>query len=65
MFVLLLVKLIFQTKKSGFADDGKAPFVVRGGDAKRKRETRDSKFGFGGKKRVRYFILFFFSKEDI
>ena len=60
-----LDKWRLQRKKSGFADDGKAPFEVSGGDAKRKRETRDSKFGFGGKKRVRYFILFFFSKEDI
>ncbi|CAL6420524.1 unnamed protein product [Bathycoccus prasinos] len=40
-----------QRKKSGFADDGKAPFEGAGGDVKRKRETRDSKFGFGGKKR--------------
>mmetsp|Transcript_10707 Transcript_10707/g.30431 ORF Transcript_10707/g.30431 Transcript_10707/m.30431 type:complete len:306 (-) Transcript_10707:35-952(-) len=46
-----LDKWRLQRKKSGFADDGKAPFEVSGGDAKRKRETRDSKFGFGGKKR--------------
>jgi rRNA-processing protein EBP2 len=52
-----------QRKKSGFADDGKAPFEGAGGDGmKRKRETRDSKFGFGGKKRVskRFIITFYF-----
>ena len=42
-----------QRQKSGFADDGKAPFEGAGGDAKRKREARDSKYGFGGRKKVR------------
>lgn len=42
-----------QRQKSGFADDGKAPFEGAGGDAKRKREDRDSKYGFGGRKKVR------------
>ena len=54
-----------QRKKSGFADDGKAPFEGAGGDVKRKRETRDSKFGFGGKKRVRRFILCCSFKEFV
>jgi rRNA-processing protein EBP2 len=42
-----------QRQKSGFADDGKAPFEGAEGDAKRKRADRDSKYGFGGRKKVR------------
>lgn len=42
-----------QRQKSGFADDGKAPFEGAGGDGKRKRADRDAKFGFGGRKKVR------------
>ena len=43
-------------QKSGFADDGKAPFD--GADDGRrgsKRAARDAKFGFGGRKKVRWF----------
>lgn len=57
-----------QRQKSGFADDGKAPFEGAGGDGKRKRAERDAKFGFGGRKKVRlgvrhcsYFFAFLFS----
>lgn len=46
-----------QRQKSGFADDGKAPFEGAGGEGKRKRAERDSKYGFGGRKKVRYRIL--------
>jgi len=42
-----------QRQKSGFADDGNAPFEGAGGDGKRKRSDRDSKYGFGGRKKVR------------
>ena len=44
-----------QRQKSGFADDGNAPFEGAGGDGKRKRSDRDSKYGFGGRKKVRLF----------
>lgn len=41
-----------QRQKSGFADDGNAPFEGAGGEGKRKRSERDAKFGFGGRKKV-------------
>ena len=44
-----------QRQKSGFADDGNAPFEGAGGDGKRKRTDRDAKYGFGGRKKVRLF----------
>jgi len=43
-----------QRQKSGFADDGKAPFEGAD-DRKRKREQKDEKWGFGGRKKVRNF----------
>lgn len=41
-----------QRQKSGFADDGKVPFDGAD-DGKRKRQQRDEKWGFGGRKKVR------------
>jgi len=43
-----------QRQKSGFADDGKVPFDGAD-DGKRKRQQRDEKWGFGGRKKVRNF----------
>lgn len=45
-------------QKSGFADDGKAPFDgADDGRRGNKRSARDAKFGFGGRKKVRRFAF--------
>jgi rRNA-processing protein EBP2 len=52
-------------QKSGFADDGKAPFDgADDGRRGNKRAARDAKFGFGGRKKVRRFALLSFNRTS-